>query len=102
MPMDTRALARMALRTAPDSVSVVFGSVTEPGVFNDDERIADDGTGEPVSVRTREVFVVRDAFPGLADGSTVTIAGVSYAVRGRPFPRENGDLWAIAVARLDT
>lgn len=101
MPLDTLALVRMALQTAPDSKSVVFGSVSTVGVLNDDEQMADDGTGSPVSVRTREVFVVRDAFTGLVDGSTLSIGGVAYTVRGRPRPRENGDLWAITVARID-
>lgn len=101
MPLDTLALTRMALRTAPDSRPVVFGRLVTYGVLNDDEQMADDGTGTPITVRTREVFVVRDAFTGLADGSTLTIGGVPYTVRGRPRPRENGDLWAITVVKAD-
>lgn len=100
--LDTLALTRMALQTAPDSKLVVFGRVSTYGVLNDDEQMADDGTGSPVSVRAREVFVVRDAFTGLVDGSTLTIGGVAYTVRGRPRPRENGDLWAITVARVES
>jgi hypothetical protein len=35
------------------------------------------------------------------DGATVTVGGVAYVVRSKPMPRENGDVWAIMLARAD-
>lgn len=99
MPLNTVAMTTTLLKLQPDAKLVAFGAQSTWGVLNDDETIADDGMGEPVTVRTREVYIARDALTGLVDGSAITVGGVAYTVRNRPRPMENGDLWRVAVVR---
>ena len=102
MPFDTLALARMSLRMAPDAKVVSIGASSTHGVLNDAEDIGFDESGRPVTQRDRTVFVVRDSLAGAIDGATITIGGTAYTVRNNPMPRENGDLWAIMVAKVDS
>lgn len=100
MPLNTATLTLMALRTAPDSKVVTLGASSTYGVLNDDQQMGTDGSGEDVIVHSRELFVTAGSLTGIVDGATTVIGGVSYTVRGRPMPRENGDLWAIRVTRV--
>lgn len=102
MPLDSLALTRLAFRTAPDAKVVTLGSSTTYGVLNDDKQIGTDGNGEDVTVHSREVFVTANSLTGVADGATLAVGGVSYTIRGRAMPRENGDIWAIRVAKVET
>ncbi|MFY7922879.1 MAG: hypothetical protein ACOVSI_10730 [Gemmatimonas sp.] len=90
--MTPASLTANALRLQADSKRVVIGSSVTWGLLNDDEQIGTDGTGESVTVRERLVFVASGSLTG----------GVNHTVRSRPMPRENGDLWAIVVARVET
>lgn len=101
MPLDTVALTVMALRVQADAKRVQFGGQATWGVLDDDEQLVDDGTGQPVAVRQRAVHVATGSLTGLVDGSSLTVAGVAYTVRGRPMPRENGDLVTIRLAKGD-
>lgn len=101
MPINTAALTLMALRTAPDSKVVTLGAGSTYGVLNDDQQVVNDGAGEDVLAHSREVFVTANSLT-VTDGATIVIGGVSYTVRGRPMPRENGDLWAVRVAKVPT
>lgn len=99
MPVDTARHVRLMLRNAPDAKPVVFGSVSTYGTLDDDETPATDESGQPITVRTWQVIVAAGSLPGLRDGSSITVGGVRYAVRGRPMTRENGDLVAFRVVR---
>jgi hypothetical protein len=72
------------------------------GLLNDDEQIATDGTGDAVTVRERLCIVAAGSLTGVVDGATITNGGVAHTVRSRPMPRENGDIWAIMVTRVET
>lgn len=95
--MDTKALARMQIRLAPDAKTVTLGSQVTYGLLDDDEQLATDEAGQPVTVRTRQVTVVAGTLTGVQDGATVVFGGATFTVRGRPMPRENGDLWTFRV-----
>jgi len=43
------------------------------------------------------VTVAANSLSGVIDGASVTVGGTRYTVRGRPMPRENGDLWTFRV-----
>jgi hypothetical protein len=90
-----------AFRLAPDAKPVVLGASSTWGVLNDDEQIGFDETGRQVTQRERTVFVAAGSLSGVVDGATVTVGGVAYVVRSKPMPRENGDMWAIMLARAD-
>ena len=53
-------------------------------------------------MRERLCIVAAGSLTGVVDGATITIGGVAHTVRSRPMPRENGDLWAIMVTRVET
>jgi|GEM_PF-3570625 hypothetical protein len=97
MPIDTAAWTRTLLQSAPDAKVIALGSQRTYGLLDDDEQMADDGTGQPVTVRTRQVTVAANSLSGVIDGASVTVGGTRYTVRGRPMPRENGDLWTFRV-----
>jgi hypothetical protein len=101
MPLDTLALTRMLFRTAPDAKLVTLGAQSTYGVLTDNKQIGEDGSGEPVTVHEREVFVAAGSFSAVNDGAVITVGGVAYTVRGRALPRENGDIWAIRLTRVD-
>lgn len=109
MPLNTATLTVNALRTAPDALVVTLGSQTTYGVLNDEKQIVNDGTDD-VPVHSRELHVAAGSLTGVVDGTTITLrrvapvnsASVSYTVRNRPMPRENGDLWAIRLAKVET
>jgi hypothetical protein len=101
MPLDARALTTMLFRLAPDAKRVRLGAQHTMGVLNDDKQLGVDAMGQPVPIHDRTVFVTAGALSGVVDGVTLTVGGVPYTVRGRPMPRENGDVWAIALAKLD-
>lgn len=101
MPLDTLAMTRMQLRLAPDAKVITLGAQSTWGLLNDDEAVTTDEMGQPITVRTRLVHVAANALSGVVDGATLKVAGTSYTVRGRPMPQENGDLWAIPVAKVD-
>jgi hypothetical protein len=102
MPVTPATLTANALRLQADSKRVIIGSSVTWGLLNDDEQIGTDGAGESVTVRERLVFVASGSLTGVVDGATITIGGVNHTVRSRPMPRENGDLWAIVVARVES
>lgn len=102
MPLPTLPWTATLLRLAPDAKVVTLGAKSTYGLLNHDEQIVDDGTGQPVPVSTREVVVAANSLTGLVDGATLVVGGTSYTVRGRPLPRENGDLWVVQVARVRT
>jgi len=97
MPFNPVTWTAMLLKTAPDSQRVVFGRLVTYGVLDDDEQLITDEMGQPVTVRTRQITIAATSLTGLQDGSTLTIGGTAYVVRGRPMPKENGDLWTVRV-----
>lgn len=102
MAFDSGVWTASLLALAPDAKRVTIGALATWGVLDDDEQLADDGTGQPVTVRTRHVTIAAGSLTGLVDGATVSVGGVSYTVRGRPMPRENGELWQVRVTKVDT
>lgn len=107
--MNTLALTATLFRMAPDARVVTLGSTVTYGAFTDDEQMGTDEMGQPVTVRTRLVHVPAGSLTGVVDGAvvnirpkgTTTAANVAYTVRGRPRPRENGDVWEISLSRAD-
>lgn len=97
MPMDTRALTVTQLRLAADAKRVQFSGIETWGVLDDDERVVEDGMGQPVSRRIRELSIANGVLTGVVDGVTLLVGGAPYTVRGRPQTRENGDLLAITL-----
>ncbi len=97
MPFNTAAWTAMLLQTAPDAKRIVFGSLATWGVFDDDEQRIEDGTGEPVTIRTRQITIAAGSLPGLTVDATITIGGTPFTVRSRPMPKENGELWTVRV-----
>ena len=108
--MNTTSLALAAFTLSPDAVVVTFGRQSTYGLLNDDKQIVQDGTGDDVTVHSRELHIVANSLTGITDGATVTVrrkaaatsTAVTYTVRNRPMPRENGDLWAIRLAKVET
>lgn len=102
MPINTVALTQFVLRTAPDARVVTLGSQRTFGLLDDDEQIVEDGSGQPITVRTRSLHIAANSLTGVVDGATITVQGTRYSVRGRPMPRENGELWTIRLTKGDT
>lgn len=102
MPMDTVAMVTMAIRSQADAKRVTIGSSTTWGLLNDDEQVGLDDSGRAVTQRERTVFVAANSLNGVVDGATITVGATAYTVRSRPMPRENGDLWAIMVAKVES
>lgn len=92
MAFDTARFTGRVLSLAPDKKRVAIGASSTWGLLDDDEQVVEDGTGSPVSLRTRQVTVAAGALSGVVDGARVTVGGVAYTVRGRPMPKENGEL----------
>jgi hypothetical protein len=90
-----------AFRLAPDAKRLTLGSGATWGVLNDDEQIGIDEAGRAVTQRERTVFMAAGSLSGVVDGATLSIGGVAYTVRSKPMPRENGDIWAVLVAKVD-
>jgi hypothetical protein len=99
MPLNTRAMALMSFRLAPDGKRIAVGTQSTWGLLDDAEDMVDDGTGEPVTVRTRVVHFTVGTLTGVEDGTTMTVGTETYVVRGRPMPRENGDLLTVRVTQ---
>ena len=101
MPMDTRALTAASLRMQADAKRITLGGQVTWGLLNDDEQVGSDENGRPVTQRDRTVFIAAESLNSLVDGATLTVGAVPYTVRSKPMPRENGDLWAVMVTRID-
>jgi hypothetical protein len=101
MPLDTVALTVSALRVQPDAKQITLGAGTTWGLLNDDEQIGTDENGRPVTQRDRTVFIAAGSLSGVVDGATITVGTVGYTVRSKPMPRENGDIWAVMVTKVE-
>ena len=99
MPMDTRRMALNNFRLAPDAKRLTVGTAQTWGLLDDQEDLVDDGTGEPVTVRTRNVHFAAGTLTVVEDGTTILVGTDAYIVRGRPMPRENGDILTVRVAQ---
>jgi len=102
MPFDTAAWTRTLLQMAPDAKRVQVGVQRTWGLLDDREQLVDDGTGNPVPLATRLVHIAAGSLTGITDGTTITVGGVTYTVRGRPMPQENGELVSIMVTKVRT
>lgn len=110
MAINTLTLTLAALRAQPDALVVTLGRQSTYGLLNDEKQIGSDGSGEEVTVHSRELFITANSLTSVVDGTTVTVrrkdaapsTAVSYTVRGRPMPRENGDIWAIRLAKVES
>jgi hypothetical protein len=101
MPLDTVAMVVTALRMQADAKRVTVGTASTWGVLNDDEQVGTDDAGQPVTQRDRTVHIAAGSLSGIVDGVTLTVGTTAYTVRSRPMPRENGDVWAIRLAKVD-
>lgn len=89
-----------AMLRGPLADPFVFGAQATRSYFDDDGVMMEDETGRDVPRRTRVAIIRTGSVTGLVEGSTVTVAGVSYQVR-RALPMEDGLLTRVFVARAD-
>jgi len=77
-----------------------FGAAATRCLFDDQGEILLDETGRDVPRRTRIAMIRTGSVTGLVEGSSVTVAGVTYQVR-RVLPMEDGLLTRVVITRAD-
>lgn len=81
-----------------DGVDVTKGGTTVKGKKDEQDAIAQDGSGQEVVIRQTSV-VIRTGALALADDDQITVDGVAARVRGVPLLLDDGKMTRVIYAR---